>query len=293
MGDAGPGTPPLEGRIPTLSAVHDQEHEQRVVTVLVTGFGPFKSFTTNPSYLIAESLPNFLYPEPDSFAVDAPPNFTGLAPTRRITRTAPIIRLIVHPEQIRVSYETVSKTAPDLIAINDPDFIMHIGMAGGRDYYTLETLARRDAYRIKDVDNKDGLSEGESVWRKDGLPETLWTQWNEEDVLARWRGDVARICPGDERAVVRLSRDAGRFLCEFILYTSLAYRIVDAKSGDEKAQERKGKAAFLHVPGGTDEASIARGRNIAEAAIRAIVGSWEEGLRRQSIPGKPGKVFTS
>lgn len=291
MGDAGPGTPPLEGRIPALAAIYDQEHEQRVVTVLVTGFGPFKSFTTNPSYLIAQSLPEFLYPESNSFAVDAPAHFAGLAPTRPITTTAPIIRLIVHPREIRVSYETVAKTAPELIAKHDPDFIMHVGMAGGRDYYTLETLARRDFYRIKDVDNKDGHSDGESVWRKDGLPETIWTQWNEDDVLARWRGDVARICPGDERAVVRLSRDAGRFLCEFILYTSLAYRIVGARQGDGKAQERTGKAAFLHVPGGTDEASIARGRNIAEAAIRAVVGSWEEGIRRSAVPGKSGKVF--
>jgi pyroglutamyl-peptidase len=293
MGDAGPGTPPLEGRLPALSATSNSEHERRVVTVLVTGFGPFKSFTTNPSYLIAESLPQFLYPEPNSFAVDAPPDYAGLAPTRSITSTAPIIRLIVHPEQIRVSYETVAKIAPDLVAKHDPDFIMHMGMAGGRDYYTLETLARRDFYRIKDVDNKDGLSEGESVWRKNGLPETIWTEWNEDDVLARWRGDVARTCPGDERAVVKLSRDAGRFLCEFILYTSLAYRLIDAKMDDAKAQERKGKAAFLHVPGGTDEASIARGRNIAEAAIRAVVGSWEEGFRRPMRGGKPGKTFTS
>ena len=293
MGDAGPGTPPLEGRISTQSVIYNQEQEQKVVTVLVTGFGPFKSFTTNPSHLIAKSLPEFLYPEPESFAVDAPAHFAGLAPPRPITTPAPTIRLIVHPEQICVSYETVSKVDPELIAKHDPDFIMHIGMAGGRDYYTLETLARRDSYRIKDVDNKEGLPFGESVWRKEGLPETIWTEWNEEDVLARWRGDVARMCAGDERAVVRLSRDAGRFLCEFILYTSLAYRITDAKIGDEKAQERRGKAAFLHVPGGVDDLSIVRGRKIAEAAIRAFVGSWEEGLRRQFIPGKLGQAFTS
>lgn len=293
MGDAGPGTPPLEGRVPTASAIHDQEEAQKIVTVLVTGFGPFKSFITNPSYLIAQSLPEFLYPEPESFAVDAPAHFAGLASTRPITTAAPIIRLIVHPEQIRVSYDTASKRAPELIAKHDPDYIMHVGMAAGRDYYTLETLARRDAYRIKDVDGKDGLSEGESVWRRDNLPETMWIGWDEDDVLARWRGDVARTCAGDERAVVRLSRDAGRFLCEFILYSSLAYRAFDARTGDEKAQERKGKAAFLHVPGGIDEESIARGHRVAEAAIRAFVGSWEEGFRRESVPEKRARVFTA
>lgn len=59
----------------------------------------------------------------------------------------------------------------------------------------------------------------------------------------------------------------------------------------ERRRKGRGKAAFLHVPGGTDEASIARGRNIAEAAIRAVVGSWEEGIRRSAVPGKSGKVF--
>lgn len=285
-------TPSREGRLSAQSAIYNGEQQQKVVTVLVTGFGPFKSFITNPSYLILQSLPEFLYPETKAFAVDAPAHFAGLAATRPITTPAPIIRLILHPEQIRVSYETVSTTVPKLIAQHDPDYIMHIGMAGGRDYYTLETLARRDGYRIKDVDNQEGLSEGEAEWRKDGLPETIWTGWDEDDVLARWRGDVARTCPGDERAVVRLSRDAGKFLCEFILYTSLAYRTVDARRGDEAALEKTGKAAFLHVPGGIDEDSILRGRNVAEAAIRAFVGSWEEGFRRRSVPGKQSKVFT-
>ena len=290
MGDAGPGTPPLEGRFPVSSTIGNNESD-RIVTVLVTGFGPFKSFTTNPSYLIARSLPEYLFPEARAFAVDAPAHFAGLAPTRPILTPAPIIRLIVHPEQVRVAYATAAKVATQLIAEHDPDYVMHIGMAGGRDYYTLETLARRDGYKIKDVDDQEGLIVGELKWRNEGLPETLWTGWNEDDVLARWRGDVARTCPEDESAVVRLSRDAGKFLCEFILYNSLAVRATEAITGDERARERNGKAAFLHVPGGIDEVSIARGRRVAEAAIRAVVGSWEEGFRRQGKAGKHAKVL--
>jgi pyrrolidone-carboxylate peptidase len=292
MGDAGPETPPLEGRNPIQPILNSSDGDQKVVTVLVTGFGPFKSFATNPSYLIAKSLPEYLYPEPKSFAVDAPAQFAGLAQTRPLTTPAPIIRLIVHPEQIRVAYATVARVAPELIAKHDPDYIMHIGMAGGRDFYTLETLARRDGYKIKDVDDQDGLAVGELKWRALDLPETIWTGWEENDVLARWRGDVARTCPGDEKAVVRLSRDAGKFLCEFILYNSLAQRTMEAPIGDMSMQRRNGKAAFLHVPGGIDEVAIARGRNIAEAAIRALVGSWEEGFRRQAVSGKQARVFT-
>lgn len=293
MGDAGPETPPLGGTIPVESIINNCEQDPKVVTVLVTGFGPFKSFTTNPSYLIARSLPEYLYPEPKSFAIDAPAHFAGLAATRPILTTLPIIRLIVHPEQIRVAYATVAKVAPELIAKHDPDYIMHIGMAAGRDFFTLETLARRDGYKIKDVDEKEGLTVGELKWRELDLPETIWTGWDENDVLARWRGDVARTCPEDEKAVVRLSRDAGKFLCEFILYNSLAHRAMELPHGDIELERRNGKAAFLHVPGGIDEAAIARGRHVAEAAIRALVGSWEEGLRRQVAPGKQANVFTA
>jgi pyrrolidone-carboxylate peptidase len=293
MGDAGPETPPLEGRNPIQLILNGSDRDPKVVTVLVTGFGPFKSFTTNPSYLIAKSLPEYLYPEPKSFAIDAPAHFAGLGATRPLTTPAPIIRLIVHPEQIRVAYATVARVAPELIAKHEPDYIMHIGMAGGRDHYTLETLARRDGYKIKDVDDKEGLVAGELKWRALGLPETIWTGWDENDVLARWRGDVARTCPGDEKAVVRLSRDAGKFLCEFILYNSLAQRTMESPIGDLNGQRRNGKAAFLHVPGGIDEVAIARGRNIAESAIRAFVGSWEEGFRRQAVSGKQPKVFTA
>ena len=290
MGDAGPGTPPLD-RVPGGSLDINGLNHERIVTVLVTGFGPFKSFTTNPSYLIAKSLPEYLYPDPKAFAVDAPAHFAGLAPTRPILTPAPIIRLIIHPEQVRVAYATAANVAPELIAKHDPDYIIHIGMAGGRDYYTLETLARRDGYKIKDVDDQEGWTVGERRWKSEHLPETMWTGYNEDDVLARWRGDVARTCPGDERAVVRLSRDAGRFLCEFILYTSLALKAKEALTGDARQREREGKAAFLHVPGGVDDESIARGRKVAEAAIRALVGSWEEGFRRPVVPGKHAKVF--
>ena len=45
-------------------------------------------------------------------------------------------------------------------------------------------------------------------------------------------------------------------------------------------ESREGKVAFLHVPGGYTTSDIARGTRVAEAAIRSIVASWEEGQRR-------------
>lgn len=257
-------------------------------------------------------------------------------------------------------------------------------MAGGRDCYSLETRGHRDGYRIKDVDDNDGFSCGELVWKREGVPECLLVHWDEDDVLRRWEqgvergllergflasgstpptsavnttiplpkgftgpirtvwgtvgGSVSRAEENRKKGVVKLSRDAGRFLCEYALFESLSRRWIDAmryktpdagkplsssqapsssppnlaqsksstlepdtvKSStaeselqDQESQatstnnhkrtlalDRLGKVAFLHVPGWTGVDDINRGVMIAEEAIRALVGSWEDGYRR-------------
>lgn len=327
---------------------------------------------------------------------------------------------------------------PKLISKHDPDFILHIGVAGGRDCYSLETRAHRDGYRIKDVDDKDGFSRGESHWKKEGVPDVLLVGWDEADVLRRWERGVeeglkergflgpvsqtgsetastsapargssvnltsnsiwgpgataanvaaavakARAEENRKRGVVKLSRDAGRFLCEYALFESLSVRWIDAhrhkhphlhphlyehseeeghlhlqpeveaeahqkahpeheaqasipkahlepatslSSSQEQekpgptqreivtspstadhtadpdhepdpeiearkkhlAHDRLGKVAFLHVPGWTGVEDINRGLLVAEEAIRALVASWEDGLRRPLGYGGPG-----
>jgi hypothetical protein len=227
-------------------------------------------------------------------------------------------------------------------------------MAGGRDCYSLETRGHRDNYRIKDVDDSDGLTWGEQRWQREGVPEVLYVGWDEGDVLSRWeagvnrglaergflgRGEMEKARQGQQtgalpgrghgpinllwgtsnvpasttkadehrkKAVVKLSTDAGRFLCEYALFESLSRRWVDVRtagneySQDERkgvgssesldssvsssktdlAHERLGKVAFLHVPGWTGVEDINRGVMVAEEAIRALVGSWEDGYRR-------------
>ena len=185
---------------------------------------------------------------------------------------------------------------------------MHIGMAGGREHYTLETIAHRDNYKIKDVDDRDGWREGEHVWKKEDTPEYLRIGWEESDVLSRWEREVYEVeevlglvddtpptTPGllaaislkNKKSVVRLSRDAGRYLCEFALMQSLSRRYLEAArkrqegNPDTRADTREGKVAFLHVPGGYNTDDVARGIRVAEAAIRSLVASWEEGYRRK------------
>jgi hypothetical protein len=172
---------------------------------------------------------------------------------------------------------------PQLLARYDPDYVFHIGMAGGRDYYALETRAHRDGYRIRDVDGRDGFLDGEARWKKESrgaggelLPDVLECGWGVEDVERRWRAELGlgREEAEAEEPRVKMSVDAGRFLCDFIFYESLSVRWREGK-------DRVGKVCFFHVPGETDEGSLQTGARVAEAAIRSVVGSWEDGVRRE------------
>ena len=223
---------------------------------------PFKSFAVNPTSLIAAHLPKVLYPK--------------LSASRRHEPIQPVINLLIYPQPIRVSYDMIAALIPGLVAEYQPDYIFHMGMAAGRAYYALETLAHRDEYRIKDVDGRDGMMIGEERWRSQGCPEELLVGWEREDVVRRWKGLLSQDVD------VRLSFDPGRFLCDFIFFESLSIRWLEGRQGlmDNFGDRREGKVCFLHVPGDTGEEAIGRGTMVAEAAIRAVVASWESGKRR-------------
>jgi pyroglutamyl-peptidase len=63
---------------------------------------------------------------------------------------------------------------------------------------------------------------------------------------------------------VRISEDAGRYLCDFIYYSSLAYLT-------KKEEERR--VIFLHVPVESDEAAVNTGVEATIELIRALVQS--------------------
>ncbi|KAJ3473346.1 hypothetical protein NLG97_g10357 [Lecanicillium saksenae] len=63
---------------------------------------------------------------------------------------------------------------------------------------------------------------------------------------------------------VRISEDPGRYLCDFIYYSSLAHL---------RKQQRPGKACFFHVPAIASDAAIIRGREICVNLIRSIAES--------------------
>jgi hypothetical protein len=86
--------------------------------------------------------------------------------------------------------------------------MIHIGMATGRKYYSVERRGHRDEYLMRDVDGellKDAerrkLEGPDWIW--DGLSKEILSSVDVDDVWRRWR----RALPGLD---VRVSEDAGR-----------------------------------------------------------------------------------
>lgn len=69
------------------------------------------------------------------------------------------------------------------------DFILHIGMAGPRKYYTMETCAHRDGYVARDQAGES--FEHDTYWRDTyKSPEVLRPGFDVEDVWRRWKSDL-------------------------------------------------------------------------------------------------------
>ncbi|KAL2060202.1 hypothetical protein VTL71DRAFT_9597 [Oculimacula yallundae] len=233
------------------SLAEDPASQKDEITVLVTGFGPFRAQNpVNPSWEIAKALPPFL---PDSRFQP----FDASAIASHVP-----VRILVHPEPVKVAYKSVREIVPTLWEGRKIDFAIHIGMASGRRYYSVERRGHRDGYNMKDVDNKllddeeRRKAEGEN-WIWNGMPEELLSSVDVDDVWKRWRAAL----PGKD---VRVSEDAGRYLCDFIYFSSMAYLT-------KKEEDRR--VVFLHVPVSADAESVENGIEITIELIRAMVQS--------------------
>lgn len=139
---------------------------------------------------------------------------------------------------MKVAYTTVRELVPKLWTGKNVDYMIHIGMAGGREFYSVERRGHQDGYLSADVDNQylgdEARKEEEGdKWIWHGLPKELLTDLKIAKVWDLWD----QATPGLD---VRVSEDAGRYLCDFIYYSSLAHL--------EKNKERKrvsGKLVLL------------------------------------------------
>lgn len=240
------------------------ENVKEEITVLVTGFGSFGNNSINPSHLIASTLPS-------SFTAENLPNIS-------IIKASPIpveYRLIRHviprflfpqtPAQATLDSNRLELPFEDF-PLADPtaegkprfDFVLHIGMAAPRQYYTMETCAHRDGYISRDEIGES--MERDTFWRDEyKAPEMLRPGFDIDDVWRRWKSELMGVD-------VRPSNDAGHYLCDFIYYTSLVeyWR----RNPDVIAP-----VMFLHVPGRFEELDIEMGRKVTLGLIGAMVES--------------------
>ena len=155
----------------------------------------------------------------------------------------------------------------------------YLGVAPDRPYFSIESQAHRDGYEQKsDVAGKVlDKDDGTTYWHD--CPPILRTSLDFEDIYNRWRRNMLEtpeVSPELGNVLVRTSDDPGRYLCDFIYYSMMAefrrnprLRELGVDPVDEMP------VMFLHVPKGTTEVDIRKGKLVTIALIRALAESWE------------------
>ena len=165
-------------------------------TILITGFGPFPGAPYNPTIRLVERL-------------------TAL-------RRPALADVDIVGHVFETSYAAVDHDLPALIAEHNPDALLMFGLAARTKYIRIETRARNALALLPDASG--------AVLRR--------------GVIAPG-GPLDRTMPAPQRRLlaaartagvpVRLSRDAGRYLCNYACWRA-------SENGGPKL------AAFVHVP---------------------------------------------
>lgn len=188
-----------------------------------------------------------------------------------------------------MAYKDVRALIPQLLQshIGAIDLVLHIGMASGRQYYTMEKHAHRDGYDCnKDLDSCV-VSTAESSAAFADVGEVLTTGLEFEEVFQRWRANVLGspgVSPLLDGVDVRRSDNAGYYLCDYTYFNSLAwFARRGAEVGDRGGGEESRPAMFLHIPAESGGDMIEKGRLVALALIRAMADSFAEDGRSFEI----------
>jgi len=168
------------------------------VRVLITGFGPFPGAPFNPSAALAKALTRRRRPA-----------FAGIERTQHVFAT---------------TYASVDRDLPKLLT-RKPDVVLMFGLAGRRRHLCIETLARNGI---------SVLFPDASGWRPQLSAITLRAP-------AAFKGNApfARLLGATRASAVpsRLSRDAGRYLCNYAFWRGL-----------EHAHNGRPLVQFVHIP---------------------------------------------
>lgn len=167
-------------------------------TVLVTGFGPFDMHAVNASWKAVKELRE-LWTDSKEF---------------------PDVELIT--EEIPVSYNYVSTYVPQLWKKHNPVIVLHVGVSHKAECLTIEHHACSSGYQRSDINNK--------------CPDETDIECNVIETGVDIDGLCSNMNKNCDRSGCKacISQDAGRYLCEYTFYQSLAVE--------------PSKTLFIHVP---------------------------------------------
>ena len=169
-------------------------------TILVTGFGPFPGAPFNPTGTLVKRLARLRRP--------------ALAGVNIIAHVFP------------TSYAAVDRDLPKLLAKHKPDALLMFGLAPRALTLRIEMQARNALALLPDASGmalpRHAIAAGE--------PAAVAMPMSAQRLLA---------AVGAARVPVALSRDAGRYLCNYLCWRA-------AEAAGRKGGPRA--AAFIHVP---------------------------------------------
>jgi len=195
------------------------------VRVLITGFGPFPGAPFNPSATLAKAL-----------ARRRRPAFAALDRTVHIFAT---------------TYGSVDRELPKLLA-QQPDIVLMFGVAGRRRQLCVETRAR-NALSVLFPDAGAYRPQQSAINR--GKPPAL----TGNAPFARLLG-AART----RTRASRLSRDAGRYLCNYLYWRALEHLRQDGPL-----------VQFIHIPPVSNKARRRGGKKQHALSLAQLVNGAE------------------
>jgi len=159
-------------------------------TILLTGFGPFATYATNPAWSALKIL------------------------QERCDQDLPNSKFNFVFRMIPVEYETVTETMPRWWNELKPKIIIHVGTGVPDGSLHVEKRAYNKGYCCKDVEN---CVPCDNCYETSG-PLFLDTGFDVESIVQEINTDPAQW---DGLRPAKLSNNPGRFLCGFIYYQSL------------------------------------------------------------------------
>lgn len=167
------------------------------VRLLLTGFGPFPGVADNASAALVTQL------------ADLAGNLSGVRVASQI---------------LAVDWEAAPREAAALIAAESPDIILHFGVTRSATGLIIETMAHNRCGDFKDARGVAPASSRLCTEAADTLPSTFPAQ----EIVLRLR---------EKNLPVQLSEDAGAYLCNAVLYTTL-----------QTCTGTQVQAGFIHLP---------------------------------------------